>query len=447
MLVGFARRSPLVALITALCLTAPAALRAQSPPAAVPSAPTLQGAAFGQTVALTWTAVPGATSYVVGVGVQSNSYLLVQNVGNVNAVSVAAPPGVYFVRMVAQNAEGISPPSNEVVIAVAPSSGAPPAAPGGLAAQVAGLTAYLSWQLGQGGGPMTGLVFAIGSSPGASNLALIPLQVSTQATATVPPGSYFTRLHAVGPGGVSAASNEIFVTIGVTGCGVPGAPTLSANVSGTTVALSWTPIGGVAGYRLEVSMTAGGPLVLSQGVDAATTSLSAPGVAAGTYYAKVTAITPCGTEATGPEIALTVTAPVGGNRTPDPAPGRILPLPDMSDIVDEVARSYPNDLRNSCREHGGNNTWLFRLVQRLRQFDTRWGLNWKRANRGDMSQDVVNYHYSAGPDEDSFDTYVVDVIGGHCGPNPGPAFQDVTVLGTRGAIWTLRPFINAGFQP
>lgn len=440
MLVSSVRRCSLVALLGVLTLIAPVALDAQSAPAAVPASPALQGSAFGQTVVLTWTAVPGATNYIAAVGVQSNTYLLVQAIGNATTVSIAAPPGLYYIRVAAQNAEGISQPSNEVVIAVAPTSGAAPPAPANLTAQVSGQAALLSWQLGQGGGTTSGLVFAVGSAPGASNLGFVPLRVSTSAAAPIPVGTYFARLYAVGPGGVSAPSNELTLTVGSTGCGTPVGPTATANVSGQTVTVAWGAVAGAANYRVDVSMTSGGPLVLSQMLTGATTSLSASGAAAGTYFLKVTAISACGEQASGPEIQLQVAAPPPGtNRTPDPAPGQILPLPNMSSIVDEVARNYPGDLRNSCREQGGNNVWLFRLVQRLRQIDTRWGLNWKRANVGDMSQDVVDYHYGAGPDEGSYDTYVVDVIGGHCGSNPGPAFHDVTVLGTRGAIWTIQP--------
>jgi hypothetical protein len=276
----------------------------------------------------------------------------------------------------------------------------------------------------------------VGTSPGAYNLGFVPLKVGTAATTSVPQGTYFTRLYAAGPGGISAPSNEVSVTVGAGPCGAPAATTLSATTQGTTVLLSWPAVAGVAGYRLDVSSTPGGALILSQGFGAGTTALTSPGIAPGTYYAKLASISPCGAETMSPEIAVEVAvAPGGGNRTPDPPPGQILPLPDMSDIVDEVARNYPGDLRNSC----GDNTWLFRLVNRLRQFDTRWGLNWKRARVGDMSQDVVNYHYGSGPDEGSFDTYVVDVIGGHCGGNPGPAFHDVTVVGSRNAIWTIQP--------
>ena len=98
----------------------------------------------------------------------------------------------------------------------------------------------------------------------------------------------------------------------------------------------------------------------------------------------------------------------------------------MRDVIVATANAYRADLRNSCVEHGGNNVWLFRLVNALRQRDSRWGLNWKRGNRGDMSQDVVNYNFGSGPDEDSTNVYIIDTIGGHCGNNPGPNWEDVT---------------------
>jgi hypothetical protein len=115
-----------------------------------------------------------------------------------------------------------------------------------------------------------------------------------------------------------------------------------------------------------------------------------------------------------------------------------LPLPDMSSVVEALAAERPDLLAASCVDAGGNNEFLFELVRRLRRIDTRWGLNWKRARIGDMSQDVVDYYWGTpGPIEDGFDTYVVDVIGGHCGPDPRPAFTDVTDFGSTGARWTL----------
>jgi hypothetical protein len=131
----------------------------------------------------------------------------------------------------------------------------------------------------------------------------------------------------------------------------------------------------------------------------------------------------------------------GGARTPDPPAGQRLPLPNMAWVVDEVAARHPAALRNSCQEHGGTWEFMDRLVDRLRQFDTRWGYNWKRGNVGDPSLDVVAYNYGAGRDEGTTNVYIIDVIVGHCGNNPGPGWIDQTDATVRGGgigRWTGR---------
>ena len=66
------------------------------------------------------------------------------------------------------------------------------------------------------------------------------------------------------------------------------------------------------------------------------------------------------------------------------------------------------------------------VVDTLRTHDTRWGYNWKRGNVGDPSMDVIDYHFGAGRDEGSTEVYIIDIIGGHCGSNPSPGWNDVT---------------------
>lgn len=139
------------------------------------------------------------------------------------------------------------------------------------------------------------------------------------------------------------------------------------------------------------------------------------------------------------------TGDVPGDGIPDDPPQAVPPAPppDGFAVVQQVANEHPDWLIGSCVDQGGNNEFLFEVVRRLRMQDDRWGLNWKRGVVGDMSQDVVDYHYGEGVSEESTDVYIIDVIGGHCpedGSSPQAAWIDVTQAtldgGTVG-MWTL----------
>jgi len=129
------------------------------------------------------------------------------------------------------------------------------------------------------------------------------------------------------------------------------------------------------------------------------------------------------------------------NRTPDPAEGEALPLPYMSDLIEQIADEDPTLVAESCQDTGGNWRFLDTVVDRLRKIDTRWDYNWKRGVVGDPSRDVVDYHYGAGADEDSEQVYIIDMLVDHCGTNPHPGWNDVTQAtldgGTIG-VWTGR---------
>lgn len=137
------------------------------------------------------------------------------------------------------------------------------------------------------------------------------------------------------------------------------------------------------------------------------------------------------------------TVPLGpGGRTPNPPPGQRLPLPSYgASVVQSVAAAYPAALRNSCQDHGGSWEFMDRVVDTLRTYDTRWGYNCKRGNCGDPSHDVVDYNWGSQRDEGTTEVYIIDVISGHCGSAPVPAWIDVTNItfnsGTVGR-WTGR---------
>ena len=115
---------------------------------------------------------------------------------------------------------------------------------------------------------------------------------------------------------------------------------------------------------------------------------------------------------------------------------------DQFGTVAQVAAVRGGDLQNSC----ATNTFMFEVVAELRRRtgSNRWGLNWKRGNVGDLSQDIVNYY--AGPEgsvmRNSSDVRIYDIIGGHCGGRPSPFWVDQTgatrAAGTIGR-WTSDP--------
>lgn len=136
-------------------------------------------------------------------------------------------------------------------------------------------------------------------------------------------------------------------------------------------------------------------------------------------------------------------SPGTGTRTPNPAPGQRLPLPGYgASVVEQIARDYPGALRNSCQEHGGTWEFMDRVVDRLRTFDTRWGYNGKRGNANDPSMDIVDYNYGSQPDPGTTEVYIIDILGGHCGSNPTPAWIDQTEA-TRNA-GTIGRWISRG---
>ena len=100
--------------------------------------------------------------------------------------------------------------------------------------------------------------------------------------------------------------------------------------------------------------------------------------------------------------------------------------PVLLSVVQQVAAQNPGALANSCQEEGG--TWQFMdiLIETLRSIDGRWGYNCKRGNCADLSLDVIDYYRGSGTPDESTDVSIIDVIGGHCGPNPTPSWSDVT---------------------
>ena len=140
-----------------------------------------------------------------------------------------------------------------------------------------------------------------------------------------------------------------------------------------------------------------------------------------------------------PEIADPPNTGEGNGDNPDPTPNEgIPPAPNKIGIVQAVAAEFPNYLANSCQDAGGSWQFMDEVVKRLHESDPKFGYNGKRGNINDPSKDAIAYYYGDGqPENGSYFVYIIDIISGHCGPSPSPAWQDVTAEtiagGTTGA--------------
>lgn len=102
--------------------------------------------------------------------------------------------------------------------------------------------------------------------------------------------------------------------------------------------------------------------------------------------------------------------------------------PNHEHIVAQMRDAYPEAWRQA--HTGSSQTWDFirLLASKLHSIDSRFGLNGKRGNGNDLSQDCVAYLDDASPlvGADGRRLWIIDVIAGAGGNNPQPAWIDQT---------------------
>jgi glucose/arabinose dehydrogenase len=167
--------------------------------------------ASGLSASLSWHPSPSADSYVLEAGASPGAANLFSgNIGPTTSITAAAPAGVYFTRIRAVNACGMSTPSNEAPLTLG-CSGNPPAP--SLTFAKAGALVTLNWT------PVAGAASystQVGSAPGLSDL--VNADIGSAATQVidvtgVAPGTYYVRILANGGCGASGPSNEAVVTV------------------------------------------------------------------------------------------------------------------------------------------------------------------------------------------------------------------------------------------
>lgn len=104
-------------------------------------------------------------------------------------------------------------------------------------------------------------------------------------------------------------------------------------------------------------------------------------------------------------------------------------IPNCQHIVEQLARDYPQEWRKAHNPSGGGpetEAFIRRLAYVLHTtVDARFGLNGKRGNYNDISDDVVNWiGEGVGSDpKTGSPVTVIDVIVGAGGANPQPSWQ------------------------
>ncbi len=183
--------------------------------AAPPLAPqALLATVQGNNVSFQWQENPLGTNVTqyqlhAGSGPGSSDLGVLSLAAGTTAFSGTAPTGAYFVRVVAANASGAGPASNESAVTLGAGICTAPEMPTGLTATPQAGAVTLRWDAPARGAIPTGYRLEAGASPGSSGIGTLSLPASTVAAGPVPRGTYFVRLAATNACGPSAVSTEI----------------------------------------------------------------------------------------------------------------------------------------------------------------------------------------------------------------------------------------------
>lgn len=230
----------------------------------------------------------------------------VLTIGPQPVVPIGGVNGRWFVRVRAFNASGVSPPSEEIVIAVDGWNHQiqPPPPSGLVTAAVNGSFVQLSWPAGGFGDVSTWL--EIGSRPGRADLGVVLGQYPMQGI--VSDGVYYVRFRRRNLGGTSAPSLDTQVVVGTVAAPPDRPGVVRAAVTGATVAMTWAPPAGTAPldhYVVEAGLSPRTTAVQLATPDARP-GLVVHGVPPGTYYVRVRAANAAGDGVTSADARVVV---------------------------------------------------------------------------------------------------------------------------------------------
>ncbi len=275
-----------------------------------PAAPTnLVATAGNKQVAMSWTAVSGATSYTVKRShrVEGPYTALTPNPTATSFTDSTVTNGTtYFYVVAANNAIGGGDDSNWV------SSMPSLPAPTGLSAS-AGLVVNLSWSAVTNA---TGYVVKRSTTTGGPYTALTPNPTGTTfADSAVTAGTtYFYVVSATSTGHEGPNSTQVSATPPLP----PAAPTNLADTAGNgQVALSWTASAGASSYTVKRSTVAGGPYTALTPNPTGTTFTDSTVTNGTTYFYVVSATNAAGEGGNSNETSgmPSLTAPTGFSAT------------------------------------------------------------------------------------------------------------------------------------
>lgn len=184
-------------------------------PTGPPASPVgLLAAVHGDGVRLRWGAAtgPSASGYQLFAGsAPGESDLGTLPVGGPGLDLTAVPRGVYYLRVVAVNAAGMSSPSAEITVAVGANL---PEAPAGLMASADDTgRVRVFWQAPSGAASSTTRYLLLARMPGDGRLIRVPVASTTFFAEGVPSGTYRLRVVAVTAAGPGPASREILLVV------------------------------------------------------------------------------------------------------------------------------------------------------------------------------------------------------------------------------------------